>query len=282
MAMEHFHERGFQHYAYFGHSRYAWCKSRGYAFREKVRERGLYFEGYESTASRGAAWNDAYFLEWLRSLPKPVGIFCCNDRMGLQVINGCRREGIRTPDEVSVLGVGNHQLICKMSAPALSSIILNTHEAGYQAAASLDQWMKNGTPDFKGIAVGPVEISARASTDALAIEDQDVVTALRFIRANATKGIKVLEVLETVDLSRRVFESRFKKFTGRTPHEEIDRVKLDKVKMLLRETDQTLPEIAKHCGYRHPEYLSAVFARKVGISPSVFRKSCLKSRLFED
>src|SRR4051812_25610421 len=48
-------------------------------------------------------------VEWIRSLPKPVGIMACNDERGLQVLDACRRCGVQVPDEVAVIGVDNDQ-----------------------------------------------------------------------------------------------------------------------------------------------------------------------------
>ena len=80
------------------------------------------------------------------------------------------------------------------------------------------------------------------------------------------------DVLTNVPLSRRVLESRFKKLIGRSPHEEIDRVQLNRVKDLLRETDLPLTEIARRAGYEHVEYLSVVFKKKAGSPPSEYRR----------
>jgi LacI family transcriptional regulator len=112
----------------------------------------------------------------------------------------------------------------------------------------------------------------RTSTDLLAIDDADVSATVRFIRARATDGINVEDVLRAVPLSRRVLESRFEKLLGRTPHEEITRVQIERVKELLAETDLPLAEVAHRAGYKHIEYMSVVFKRETGRSPSQYRR----------
>ena len=57
---------------------------------------------------------------------------------------------------------------------------------------------------------------------------------LRYIRDHACEGIDVPDALDAVPQSRRRLEYRFKKLLGRTPHEEIVRVRLERVKSLLR------------------------------------------------
>ena len=53
--------------------------------------------------------------------------------------------------------------------------------------------------------------------------------------------------------------------------EEILRVRLNRVKQLLVETDLPLEAIAERSGFPHVEYLSVAFRREVGLPPSRFR-----------
>jgi LacI family transcriptional regulator len=99
-----------------------------------------------------------------------------------------------------------------------------------------------------------------------------VATAVRFIREHACAGINVKDVLSAVPLSRRVLESLFRKYLGHTPHEEIVRLKVERVKMLLAETDLSMAEIARRSGFHHVEYLSAAFKKTVGVAPSQYRR----------
>ena len=66
--------------------------------------------------------------------------------------------------------------------------------------------------------------------------------------------------------------SRFKEELGRTPHEEITALQIERVKQLLRETDMTLEQIAPKAGYAHKESLSAVFKRETSLTPGAYRR----------
>ena len=77
--------------------------------------------------------------------------------------------------------------------------------------------------------------------------------------------------MKAVPHSRTLLESRFKKLIGRTPHEEILRVRLNRVKQLLTDTDLSLEQIAERAGFPHVEYVSVAFRREVGMPPSQFR-----------
>jgi LacI family transcriptional regulator len=83
----------------------------------------------------------------------------------------------------------------------------------------------------------------------------------------------VKDLLAEVPLSRRVLEDRFRKLLGRTPHDEIARVRFERVRQLLRETRLPLAEIARRSGFRNAEYLATAFRRQLGISPNAYRKS---------
>ena len=119
--------------------------------------------------------------------------------------------------------------------------------------------------------IPPLGVATRQSTDVLAINDANIVRAVRFIREHACDGINVKDVLRAVPHERRLLEGRFKKLVGRTPHEEIVRVQLNRVKELLTETDLSLEQIAERTGFAHVEYLSVVFKKKIGQPPSRFR-----------
>lgn len=95
--------------------------------------------------------------------------------------------------------------------------------------------------------------------------------AVRFIHDNATQGIHVRDVAAHIRVSRRWLDGQFVKRLGRTPHEEIVRVQFAAVERLLADTDLSLEEIAGQCGFRHPEYMSAAFKRRYGVSPSQWR-----------
>jgi LacI family transcriptional regulator len=119
--------------------------------------------------------------------------------------------------------------------------------------------------------IKPKGIVTRQSTDVLATADADVSSAVRFIRDHACDGIKVEDVLRVVPVSRRMLESRFKRMLGHTPHEEILRVQLQRVRQLLEETDLSLAAIADRAGFKYVEYLSVVFKRQFHLPPSHYR-----------
>jgi LacI family transcriptional regulator len=195
----------------------------------------------------------------------------CYDFRGQQVLDACRRMNIAVPDEVAVIGVDNDELLCELANPPLSSVIPNTYRTGYEAAALLAEMMAGRSFRSEAHLIPPLGVATRQSTDVLAIHDRNIARAIHYIRNNACNGINVQDVIKAVPQSRRLLEKRFMKFLGRTPHEEIIRVQLDRVKQLLTQTDLPLEEIAPRTGFAHVEYLSVAFKRETGMPPSKFR-----------
>lgn len=273
LAAEHLMERGFKHFGYAGDERFNWSKWRCEHFQNSLRAAN--YECHVFPAERPGAEDHEKqvgdLAKWVRSLPKPVGILACYDFRGQQVMDACRRLGLAVPDEVAVIGVDNDELLCELSDPPLTSVIPNMHRTGYEAAALLDQMIAGKTARGETHLIPPLGIATRQSTDVLVIEDRNVARAVHYIRQNACNGIQVKDVLRVVPQSRTLLESRFKRLIGRTPHEEILRVRLNRVKELLVETDLSLDEIAERTAFNHVEYLSVAFRREIGIPPSQFR-----------
>ena len=275
-AAEHLRERGFQSFGYCGDARFNWSRWRGAAFAAHLEQHGFRCAQFpESTPNRARSTDGETELtalaEWIRDLPKPVGIFAGYDIRGLQVLEACRRLGVAVPDSVAVLGVDNDELLCDLADPPLSSVIPDVRRTGFEAAALLDRMMRGQKIRGEGRLFAPQGVATRQSTDVVAVDDRQVSAAVRFIREHACQGIGVADVLKAVPMSRRVLETRFRKLLGRSPHEQILNVKLERVKRLLTETDLSLAAIAERTGFAHVEYLSVAFKRQTGVNASEFR-----------
>ena len=273
LAAEHLLERGFKQFAYCGDARFNWSNWRCEHFTAHLRAAGCACFVYRPT-KRFSPDDEGQVKDialWLAKLPKPLGVMACYDLRGQQVLDACRRQSLAVPEDVAVLGVDDDDLLCELSSPPLSSVVLNTQRTGYEAAALLDRLMSGQRVAPATYLIPPLGVTTRQSTDVLAIEDRHVARAVHFIRGHACDGINVEDVLKAVPHSRRLLESRFKKLLGRTPHEEITRVQINRVKQLLTETELSLEQIAELAGFAHVEYLSVVFKKKTGLPPGRYR-----------
>jgi LacI family transcriptional regulator len=209
---------------------------------------------------------------WLKSLPKPVGIMACNDIRGQQVMNACRRCDLTVPEELAVIGVDNDEIFCELSDPPLSSVALDTLRIGYEAAALLERMMAGEKAPERPILIPPLGVVARRSTDVLVMDDRQLAIGARFLREHAFDSITVNDAARAAGMSRRVFERRFSSQIGRAPKAEVLRIRLERAKSLLANTDWPLTKIAERTGFKHGGYLHAVFGDKMGMTPGQFRK----------
>lgn len=278
LAVEHFVERGFKRLAFCGEPDFNWSQWRQASFLQQLAaHRNVECTVFEATSKAHPkySWNreKRRLARWVDALPKPIGIFACYDIRAQQILDVCREATISVPDEVAVLGVDNDELLCNLCFPPLSSIAPDAHRTGREAARLLDELMNGRSVAQERHLIDPLGVATRQSTDVLAIEDDEIVTAVRFIRDHACEGIKVTDVVKQVPLTRRALETRFQALFGRTPHEEIIRLRVQQIQNLLLETELPLHKIARMTGFEHEEYMSVVFRRATGSPPGTFRRT---------
>jgi LacI family transcriptional regulator len=273
LALNHFRDRGFVRFAYCGIPSEKTWPPVGPLFRQLAEKGGFTCETYQpafDTDKRPILLSD--MADWLRSLRKPLGLLAGNDLRAREVLDACRLIEANVPEAVAVLGVNDDELICELAVPPLSSVVHNARRIGYEAAAMLAQLM-SGKKVAANVVIDPLGVTARQSTDLLAIEDPEIAKAVRYIRENACNGIRVDDVLDQVALSRRAMEKRFSQSLGRLPHMEIRRVQLERVKQLLVASDYKLDKIAEMAGFSSAQYLAGLFHKAMQMTPGEWRQA---------
>jgi LacI family transcriptional regulator len=274
LATEHFLERQLRHFAYVGVEGRAWSRRRGEAFSMRLRASGHMPHVYPNPRhSRDRVWERELetMARWLRTLPRPVGLFACNDDRGRQVLEACRFAGLNVPEEVAVLGVDNDAVFCDLADPPLSSIALNAETAGYRTAEILDGMMRGRITRPQRISVEALHVVTRRSTDIVAVADCDVAAALQLIRREQGRTLSVSDVADEVAVSRRHLERRFRETIGRTVLQEIQLVRLEQAKRLLLETTHPISLVAEMSGFGSCSYFNHFFHERVGVTPRKFR-----------
>ena len=274
LVVQEFRNNGHTHFAFFGPVRRAWSCQRETCFQKLVADKGLTFCGTFLThpeKSQDEA-EKRRVGDWLKSLPLPVAIMAANDVCGNKLLQCCHAEGFSVPDQLAVIGVNNDELICELSYPTLTSVSTNTEKIGYESAEILNQLMSGKKVSDKPVRVEPLGIESRRSTDNTAGADPFVGLAFRFIQQHACDGINVEDVLKLVPMSRTALETAFRRFIGRSPHHEIARIRLERARRMLAESELPIADVARRCGYSTVDYFSAAFKRTEGVSPSEFRR----------
>lgn len=276
LIFDHFYNCGFRNYAHFAYEENSWICSQRKSFQKIVSENGGVCFAYPSPQSEHfvPCWHESYrprVIEWLRTLPTPIGIYAAMDLHAARLLGICKEIGLAVPEKVAIVGVGNDPVLCETSHPMLSSIDLDGRRFGYEAAKILDRKMsRERTEDF--LLIPPSHVEVRQSTDITIVEDPDLAQALRYIREFAFTDLDVNRVAKEVGLSRRVLERRFREHLGTTPKNEIVRFRIERAKMLLARTDHTIESIVRKSGYRSIIYFTRAFRCEVGETPHAYRK----------
>jgi LacI family transcriptional regulator len=274
LAADYLLARRFRSYAYVGIEGRAWSARRQQAFTQYLESLGRSVQVYpQPMRTQDALWENEQTIlaSWIASLPKPTGLFACNDDRGRQVLEACSLADVAVPDEVAVLGVDNDDVFCSLANPPLSSIALNAETAGYRAAELLDGMMRGTVREPRRIFVEALRVVTRRSTDIVAVEDEDVAAAIQFIHLKRGRHLSVDDVAGEVAVSRRNLEKKFRRATGRTILDEIQNSRLECAKQLLIDTNYPISRVAEIAGFGSVGYFINFFQDRLGSTPRRFR-----------
>ncbi len=276
-AATYFLDAGFRHFAFFGNlTDYSHQRQTG--FIQQLRKNrmpckshldakqlaGDYMEFYRGTTSK--------LKEWLLRLPKPVGLFAAHDPLGRLVCEVCLECGLSVPEEVAIVGANNDELVCNLSYPSLSSVAIPWSLIGKRVGELMDGLIIKKQNAGKVFHVDPLAVVVRESSNLTAVDDLELRRALEYLRQHYQEPISLQGVCAALRINRRTLELKCRKYLGRTPRTELIRLRVEKAKDLLVQTESKIDWIAQQCGFNDAERLSVVFRAATGIPPSVYRK----------
>jgi LacI family transcriptional regulator len=276
MAAEYFLNRGYEHFAFIHRWGMGVSQRRGYFFKQTVVDAGRQCEmlswqeecGHKpDTREQRHYW----MIRRLRELPKPLAVLASRDVEAVEVLEACFSAEILVPEQVAVLGVDSSEVLCDCLRVPLSSIDDNLEIVGYEGAALLERILSGEKPPKEPIYIPPAGIVERRSTDSLAVNHPGVAAALNFIYQNLHRPIAMRDVFRSVAMSRSGLEKAFREHFVRAPMEELRRVRLERAKKLLLETDDKILSIACATGLQTPNNLCRIFRENMGITPKQFR-----------
>ncbi len=208
---------------------------------------------------------------WIASWTPPIGIFVSHDLLCRYVAEACRLHKLNVPADAALVGCCNETVVSAHPAPSLSSIEFGFERVGYRAAELLNSLMDGTAAPKDIIRLPPIELLARQSSDAFAVENPVVSQAMRYIAENAHNSVGVDQVASHVNTTRRTLARLFAKFLGKSVYETMTHLRLERVKRQLSESGRTLKTIAVECGFSDAIHLSKVFHRIEGITPGEYR-----------
>ena len=215
--------------------------------------------------------------KWLDGLPKPTAVFGANDLFAADVLNVCERIGLTVPSQVTVIGCDNDPIVFSNTNPPLSSFQLPFRELGYKAAATLDSLLRNRNPSHRIIRVTGTLLFERGSSAHIPPATALVEKARKYIAEHACDGIRPNDVIAHAGVSRSLLNLRFRQVCGKSINEDIIDVRLAEVRRQLENTNHTILQIGRDCGFNDPDHLKRIFKKRFGSSMHQYRTSAKAS-----
>ncbi len=275
MAANYLAGLGLKHFACVGHGPWAFVPQRMDGFTRAVAGLGLgpvqQLVGSLYDGRRRPRFKRE-LVAMLQKLPRPCGVLAANDALGVEIVAACRYIGLHVPDDIAVLGVDDDDVACELSEVPLSSIAQPLVAIGYESARLLHQHLENPHREPTNLTLPPLRVVPRASTDLIALDDADVVSALRLINHHFAEPLNVAWIVSQLPVARRSLERKFKRLVGRTILDQIHHVRFEKARELLAESDLALDVVAKRCGFVNARWMADSFRRELAITPTGFRR----------
>ena len=260
----------FASFGFIGHpSKQIWSRDRGKLFRERTSGMAAFFEysGVNPERSEGSR----QLVKWLRGLPKPSGLFLATDHLAPSVFNAIHKAGIDIPGEIAVASVDDIHEICLNVTPNLTSVNVNFFQCGENAVELLKRRLLDPTRPVETLTYGVVAVSKRASTRK-PYTDKRVTKAVEFIESNIASKISSVHVVKSMGCGRRQAEQLFKRHTGLSILQAIQKSRIDKAMSLLKSESIPIEEIPSFCGYDSAAFFKTIFRRETGMSMREWRR----------
>ena len=264
LAASHLMSIGIENFAWFASAR---------SNVQSVRYRG--FAG--QLGRRPVKINLSSLRDRLIKLPKPLGVAAYSETDAGLVVDECARLSLGIPEDVSVIAIGNDPFLCENSSMTISSVDTNMSVAAYEAARLLDDLMHNRKNHGRGREfvklIPPRGVVSRGSTDTLAHKDPFIRDVLIDIHKNLSACFGAAEIADRFKIARKTLDRRFRAAVGHSIGREIVYQRIKLAKHLLRNNDIPLKEIASECGFCNQAFLTTMFKRETGLTPSRWRQS---------
>lgn len=277
LAARYLLDKGFRSFGFLGSASARFSVAREEALRAALRDAGQelssFHEDYRPKLRGEARWTRTgrAARRWLERLDKPVAVLCANDVPAFHLAELCREAGLDVPECVAILGVDDDEVLCRLATPPLSSIATPAVQVGREAAARLDRMLRGRSPARRATYLPPSRVVTRGSTETIAVSDPTVRAALEFLASPAGARASVDDVANAARVGRRTLERAFRGSLGRTVLGEVQRLRVERAKSLLLDTDASIEDVARRAGFSGARRMAVVFRRATGVSASAWR-----------
>ena len=211
-----------------------------------------------------AAWMDRWEL--------PIGVMVGGEDLGRLIVQMCYGRGWRVPQDVAIIAGQNEENLCDNPSPSMTSMEFCYERIGYEGAKLLQRLMSGQTPPTEPIYLAPSGLVVRESTDFYAVKDELVASALEFISRNSHRHIGQNDVARAVNTEARTLQLRFRKVLDSPIATEIRRVRIERAKRELVQSNRRIQNIARDVGFKTANRMCEIFRRELGITPGEYRR----------
>ncbi len=107
-------------------------------------------------------------------------------------------------------------------------------------------------------------------------EKENITRAIKYLKKHVTGEFSLKQVSKVANLSPYHFIRVFKAYTGKTPYDYFLDIKILKAREFLSQQNKSVTEVCYLCGFNNLSHFTALFKKRVGLSPSEYRKNLIK------
>ena len=211
--------------------------------------------------------------EFIAGWSTPMAVLASTDAIARALVSMITDRNWKIPTDIAIVGMNNESTICSLIAPTLTSVDLGYQRVGFQAARMLHDLINGNSVADECVYIPPKGLVVRQSTDCYAVRDSSIRDILRFMASNLDKALTPEFLAARSGVSRRKLERRFRKEVGHGIARELTRMRLERVKQLLVETDLKIKEVWPVAGFGSHVAMNIAFKSDTGMSPSKYRST---------
>lgn len=278
IAAQHLYERGFKRFAQFGV--YPSPYSAPLHYKGVIEIANKYNIPCESHSIH--AEHRQNIKEWQRFLSNvnkiqkgwisPIGVIVEQDAAARSLATTLLNLGWHIPQDVAIVGGGYEEIITNSVRPTLSTVANGYFHSGYEAAKLLYDIMNGAPIPSQPLVIPSEKLIVQESSDAYAVKNEILANVLKFLSNNSDKSLSVDYVAQVSGVGRRTLERLFRNELNRSINDEIIRLRIERLKRLLVDTDAPVKTLCSQTGFGTEVHMHNIFKKYTGMTPIMFRK----------
>jgi AraC-like DNA-binding protein len=170
-------------------------------------------------------------------------------------------------------------------SPRLRIEALDTSESGPAGNVKLPGWLDpewiepvmEDSERLGTVVVIPGRPGSSALPNSGGLPANKLRHVLEFIQTHIHQAMPLERLAAAVATSPFHFHRQFKGSTGKTPHQYIIEVRMERARALLSESDLPLAEIAMQVGFADQSHFSTAFRRTTSMTPRSYRNATVSA-----